>query len=255
MPQIGEMPDRSDEQFSAGAGDAPSVAPEDMPAYPRRRRRPGRLIAIVAFLGLLGLVGWLLFTLADTLTLDEPPASVTGSQPVVPGTNNQQTDPQNADYITVLSPVSTGTLVTAGRGRAEIINQSNMDYIRLVSLRSEAARETTAEPILLRLEPGVLGQIAGSRVTVEILAKSGGTGPANFAVGCRVGEQDVCGRKRFRIGLQPEATVFTMSVPAGIGQDGEAYLTINTDVSATAAQSGEGAAVDVLYARLRLPDQ
>lgn len=239
--------------LSQQGGEFPAVSAGDAPNYPRPRRRGARLFTLAAFLVLLLVVGWLLYTLAETLSPGDGEIQTSGGNGGSQTAESSDTD-ENGTQITVLSPVSTGTLVTAGRGRAEIVNQGNTDYIRLVSLRPDGDRETTAEPILLQIEPGVLEQIAGKRVTVELRAKSGEVGPANFAVGCRFAGDDVCGRKRFRIGLQPEATVFTMNVPANIGAGDEAHLTINTDVSAEAAITGEGAAVDILYTRLRLSD-
>lgn len=231
-----------------------SLDADDVPAHARPQRSSRRGFTIAAFILVLLVVGALAYFLFQIVSGDsgqQNPAADPATGVQQPASQGQTTSP--ADYITVLSPVDTGSLVTAGRGRAEIINQANTDFVRLVSLRSDSALGETANPILLQIEPGVLRQIAGKRVTVEIQAKSGDSGPANFAVGCEINGEDVCGRRRFRIGLQPEATIFPMSVGSNLPSDAKAYLTISTDVTNTALQSGEGSAVDILYARLRLP--
>lgn len=232
-----------------------AVDADDVPAHARPRRNSRRGFTIAAFIVLLLVVGGLVYFLFEVVSGSGAPENQATNQP----SGQQEAEPgdpvANADYITVLSPVDTGALVTAGRGKAEIVNQSNTDYVRLISLRPDSRLDETANPILLEIEPGVLQQIAGKRVTVEIQAKSGDSGPANFAVGCEVNGDDICGRRRFRIGLQPEATVFPMAVSSNIPSDARAYLTISTDVTNTALQSGEGSAVDILYARLRLPQE
>ncbi|MCG6857479.1 MAG: hypothetical protein LJE67_05380 [Salaquimonas sp.] len=212
-----------------------------------------RIIAILALIAILGVIGWMGYALVGSL-MDKwqsvggatPPASSQGSDPA------DQDELANASYITVLSAGDTAALDTAGRGKAEIVSQSNLEMIRLVSLRPADARNEPAPPILVKLQEGVLPRIAGNRVTVEILAKSGSAGPATFAVGCDFGGQDLCGRKRFRVGIQPEAIVFTINVDASLATAKPAYLSISTDISNDAELTGEGDPLDLLYIRLRL---
>lgn len=218
-----------------------------------------RIIAILALVAILGVIGWLGFSLASSLlgswqssSSSTPAPSVETTREADPATQDEATD---ASYITILSPSDTTALETAGRGRAEIVSQSNLEMVRLVSLRPAGAREQPAPPILIRLQEGVLPRIAGNRVTVEILAKSGSTGPANFSVGCDIGGQDLCGRKRFRIGIQPEAIVFTINIGPDLARASSAYLAISTDISQDAELTGEGDPLDLLYARLRLPTE
>ncbi len=215
-----------------------------------------RIIAVLALVAILGVIGWLGYTLFTTVL-----GSLASWQASEPAPQTRTVDPAeqdtNADasYITVLSPEDTTALEIAGRGKAEIVSQSNTELIRLISLRPAGARDQQAPPILVRLQEGVLPRIAGDRVTVEILAKSGTTAPATFAVGCEFGGQDLCGRKRFKVGIQPEAIVFTINVGTELADAGEAFLTIATDIAPDAALTGEGEPVDVIYARLRLPTE
>ena len=89
----------------------------------------------------------------------------------------------------------------------------------------------------------------------ESIAESGTSAPATFAVGCAFADKDLCGRKRFKVGIQPEAIIFTINVGAELANANPAYLMIGTDISPTASVTGEGEPIDVLYARLRIPEE
>ena len=107
-------------------------------------------------------------------------------------------------------------------------------------------------PIQLKIKPGVLEQISGKKVTIEIYAKSGGAGPAAFAVECKLDGLGSCGRKRFRVGLQPEAAVFSVTMRPDEGSGADAHLAISTDITSSAEITGIGDAVDIIYVRLRV---
>ena len=145
-------------------------------------------------------------------------------------------------------------MITAGNGTAEILSEISVPAIRIVSVRKPGAHETPAEPLLLELAPGILKNIAGKRVTVEIMAKSGDSGAATFAVSCDFGDLGDCGRKRFRIGLQPEAVIFSIEISGDLKEGQRAFLAINTDVTSSAAISGKGAKIDIVYARIRITE-
>ena len=212
--------------------------------------RAGVIVAIVL---LMALAAWLIYFATERFLA----AKTAGPQADIAATSDpaHRESVESADYITILSPQDTSTLDTAGRGRAEIVSQSNIEMIRLVSLRPEDKRNDPAPPIVLTLSPGVLSQISGKRVTVEILAKSGSSGPVGFAVGCEFDNEDLCGRKRFRIGIQPEAIVFTVNTRKSLNENSKAFMTISTDITSSASLTGEGDPVDILYARLRVPKE
>jgi len=225
----------------------------NLSALPRRRSAFARSILILGLLLALALTGWLIYFVTESY-LGAGSSSARGDAAQT-GDASRRDGTENADYITILSPQDTGALDTAGRGTAEIVNQSNIEMIRLVSLRPEEKRNEPAPPITLTLSPGVLLQISGKRITIEILAKSGSPGPVGFAVGCEFDGQDLCGRKRFRVGIQPEAIVFTVNVQNTLKENSSAFLTISTDITGSAALTGAGDPVDILYARLRVPKE
>ena len=94
-------------------------------------------------------------------------------------------------------------------------------------------------------------QISGKNVTFEIYAKSGSSSPAQFTVRCQFGELGSCGRKRFRVGLQPEASIFAFDIGNVINSNQNAYIAISTDITEEASVTGKGDPIDIVYARLR----
>ena len=171
-----------------------------------------------------------------------------GSARENPNAISRQADSEN--YITVIEASDLSSLVMSGRGKAEIVKELNSDMIRVNSVRDALNRAEPALPILIKLKPGVLKQISGKRVTVEIFAKSGGGETAHFAVGCEFGSLTECGRKRFLAGSQPNASVFAFQMDTinDISQD--MFLTLSTDTTSQAAVTGKGDILDIVYIRL-----
>ena len=221
------------------------------PEFSHRRKMQRKLFGFLAIgfiLGFLLWLGYILFAghIEDFLFGDgQSDGRVTSLDP-----NAGQSE--NSDYITILAADDPSALETAGRGTAKIVNERNTDMLRIVSVRETGTQDTAALPIQLKIKPGVLEQISGKNVTVEIYAKSGGTGPAAFAVECKLGGLGGCGRKRFRVGLQPEAAVFSITMRADDGTSENAHLAISTDITSNAEITGEGDAIDIIYVRLRV---
>ena len=227
-------PPTSSEQYS-----------EPTPQYARPRPKPIRYFIWVVLAAILLVAGWVAYML--TVSYLEP----TADQPVV-GQNLQVLETDDAaGFVTILDPAQPGALITAGNGTAEILSETSQPAIRIMSVRKADASDIPAKPLLLELAPGILKNIAGKKVTVEIMAKSGDSGAATFAVSCDFGELGDCGRKRFRIGLQPEAVVFSIQISADLKEGQRAFLAISTDVTSAAAISGKGAKIDIVYARIR----
>ncbi|MEM7216133.1 MAG: hypothetical protein AAF423_11375 [Pseudomonadota bacterium] len=244
------VPRRDDEVF---VGDTVSNAyqeHENLPLeFAKRRKTQKRIRWLVGILFVLVALAWLAYYILTGIS-DGSLFDFSGNTPAQ-NANSQSAANESQDYITILEPGDLSSLVTANRGQAEIINELNLEMIRLASVRNSANRSEPAAPILLRLKPGVLEQISGKNVTFEIYAKSGTASPAQFTVKCQFGDLGNCGRKRFRIGLQPEASIFAFQM-ATIGDTSKvAYIAINTDTTEGASVSGKGDVIDIVYARLR----
>lgn len=236
----------SPDQGEIGEADQHYASPT--PQYARPRRKPIRIIIWLLGAAILAIVGWVAYTL--TLSIIDPQSSTIFDKPAAQTSEVENKD----DFITILDPEQPGALITAGNGTAEILSEISVPAIRIVSVRKPDAHETPADPLLLELAPGILKNIAGKRVTVEIMAKSGDSGAATFAVSCDFGDLGDCGRKRFRIGLQPEAVIFSIEISGDLQEGQRAFLAINTDVTSSAAISGKGAKIDIVYARIRITE-
>ena len=212
------------------------------PQYARPRRKPIRYFIWIIFVVLLLVVGWIAYTL--TISFLDTPANDPANGQVSQTGDNRNLE----DFITILEPTQPGALITAGNGTAEILSDVSQPAIRIMSVRKPNARKKQAKPLLLEIAPGILKDIAGKKVTVEILAKSGDSGPATFVVICQFGQLGECGRKRFRVGLQPEAVIFSIQIAATVKKGQRAYLAINTDVTSAAPLSGKGSKIDIIYA-------
>ena len=212
----------------------------------RPKPKKFRFLVWLLTLVIMGIVGWVAYSLAlEYLT----PKATTPDNPQV--TRENGVTPAG-NFFTILDATQPSALITGGNGTADIMSETSQPAIRIMSVRQPGTESTPAQPLLLELAPGILKDIAGKKATVEIFAKSGSNSAATFSVTCQFGALGECGRKRFRIGLQPEAVVFTIQISADYVEGQKAYLAINTDVTSSAAQSGKGAKIDIIYARVRV---
>ena len=219
------------------------------PEFTRRRKSQKRFLVLIVIFVILLLIAWFVYQAYGNFMGGSLFGDTGGGITSLDPNSGQNRD---SDYITILEPGDPTPLVTAGRGRAEIVNELNSEMLRIVSVRDDADRLQAAKPIQLKISPGVLQEISGRKITFEIFAKSGGTGPATFSVECMFGELGKCGRKRFRVGLQPEAVVFSADLNRIDTTGVNAYLAINTDITSTSETTGLGDLVDIVYARVRI---
>ncbi len=246
-PYLGDVTPQSREEPSyTGLDDQDIAADRELPpTYKRKHPLLRRIWAILLAIAVVLVILWIMYALLATRDTN---GSQTGQ--AANGETSQAED--GSTFITLLQPTDLSALVTAGRGSADLITEQKSQMLRLKSIRQDGSTAANAEPILLELERGVLRQIEGKEVTVEFYAKSGGTGPAQFAVQCDIGGDSVCGRKRFRVGLQPERILFSLDLKDGFSTDDRAYLAINTDITNAAETTGAGDEIDIIHVRLRL---
>lgn len=223
----------------------PPNNPEPALNYKRKSPILRRLSGLLMILMVLGVIAWLAYAFISNLS---KPTNGAEQQKI----QEQQRIDKLSIYLDVLTPSDHSALVTAGRGTVEVITELNTQYLRIQSIRKSPNSLTSAEPILLELQPGVLQKIAGKSVTVEIRTKSGNSEDGLFSVQCLVGGKSVCDRKRFPVGQQPENIIFALNL-AKEAIHGDAFLAINTDVKSTVNASGAGSSIDILYVRIRIP--
>lgn len=238
-----QQPAYANAEFSNA--EIPANDPEPVLNYKRKSPILRRLSGLLMFLIVIGVIAWLAYALITNLSKPTDGAAQQKNQ-------EQQKIDQSSLYLDVLTPSDSSSLVTAGRGTAEVVTQLNVDYLRIQSIRTSPNSLTSAEPILLELQPGILQKISGKSVTVEIRTKSGNSQDGLFSVQCLVSGESVCDRKRFPVGQQPENIIFALKLDKET-VDGGTFLAINTDVKSTINTSGAGSPIDILYVRVRVP--
>jgi len=235
----------------------PSLQPEPyyeehgaIPAgFSKRRKTQKRFFWTLIILIILGLLGWIAYIVVNGVLDGSLIGQKNNTGPKLnPNSISRQADSEN--YITIIEASDLSSLITASRGTAQLVKELNIDMIRLGSTRDELNRLESAKPMLIRLKPGVLQQISGKRVTVEIFAKSGSSDTAHFAVGCEFGILTECGRKRFLAGSQPNASVFAFQMDPVNDINQDMYLTLSTDTTSEASVTGKGDILDIVYIRL-----
>ena len=235
------------------AAHQPSVGPDPVEEYAkatpqnaRPKRKKFRYLVWLMMLMVMAIVGWV----AYSLSLEYLTAKPTKLNNPQIARNNGGTS--GGEFFTILDPTQPSALVTGGNGTAEILSAGSQPVVRITSVRQPGNLSQQADPIYLELAPGILKDIAGKKVTVEIFAKSGGNRAATFSVSCDFGTLGKCGRKRFRIGLQPEAVIFSIQISGDYVEGQKVRLALNTDVTSAAAQTGKGAKIDIIYARIKI---
>lgn len=244
-PSFAAIPPATDIYSSQRQAFEPTHA-DQPPEYSRPMRKPFRYVIWVIGVIILAIAGWVAYSVTASY-LKNQNSDQTNQQSTPSSVNGE-----DVDFLTIVDATDPSALITGGNGAAKILTDTSQAAIRIVSVRKPDTPEDQAGPMLLKLAPGILKSIAGKKTTVEILAKSGDSGPATFTIFCDFGELGECGRKRFRIGLQPEAVVFSIVIAEGVREDQNAFLAINTDVTSAAALSGRGSQVDIIYARLKV---
>ncbi|MGB7334419.1 MAG: hypothetical protein WBD01_01400 [Salaquimonas sp.] len=251
-PYLGDIAaEQPQEIHQAETVDDFSANRDEVRVYKRKNPLLRRIWPILLALAVVLVILWILYALFTQM----PSTGTAGNNEITPGAVGETQQAEDGSiYITLLEPTDLSALVTAGRGSAELVNQQKRQMLRLQSVRQGGLTQSNADPILLELEKGVLKQISGKDVTVEFYAQSGQSGAAQFAIECDFAGDSICGRKRFRVGAQPERIVFALDLKNGIASDARAFLAINTDITNAADASGTGDAVDIIYVRLRLTE-
>lgn len=117
-------------------------------------------------------------------------------------------------WIDVFDGNDLESLSTPTGGRIEAVAKS--DNREAVRISTPAGSRDEA---LLKIGPGIVQQIAGRQVRIEVVAGSPDGAMREFSVRCLVGQQNVCNDQRFSTDMPEEAFVFDVTVPAVASRD------------------------------------
>ncbi|WP_416356447.1 hypothetical protein ACLNGM_21050 [Aureimonas phyllosphaerae] len=215
-------PARSDAEAGEGAWTPGGDRPLQEPARPVRSAR-SVLVAAVAFAVVLALLAYLVGGM------------IRGSGPE---TSSASPETSALSWITVFDGDDLESLSTPEGGRIEAAPRSGgRDAVRV-------SGPTTGEgEVLMAIGPGVVGEIAGSNVRIEVTAGSPDGSPREFSVRCLFGGTSLCERQSFSTTMTEEAFIFDVPVPADARSP--ASIAIEPGVNGTTND------VDVFSLRLR----
>ena len=197
------------------------------PSFGGRHRR---LIALaVGALALLAVVGLVAFTV-----LGRSDGSAGAPRP-----GTQAASVADPVWINAFTGSELEAVSTPNGGRIEAVGgePSGRKAVRVAS-----AAGTDGE-IILSFGPGVVNELAGSRIRIELTAGSPDESPREFSVRCVFGGSSLCERQRFSTAMREEAFVFDVAVPADVGTP--AGLAVGPGLG------GEGPDLDIYSVRLR----
>lgn len=221
-------------------GRAGYQAPEPHEAYePSIDRHPPRrgLVSMPTLIGI-GVALFLVIALYIVSTIfqggDAAPAG-DGGNAVETG---EAASPTDISWINVFSGGNIETLSTPEGGRVEAITANGREAVRMQSPSGQTSE------VMLAVGPGLVGEIAGSTVRVELTAGSPDSRAREFSVRCLFASSSICDRQRFVTSMQEEAFVFDIAVPGDAGSP--ATLAIAPGVG------GDGSDLDLFAVRMRV---
>lgn len=195
---------------AAEPSEAPAAAPGWTPGAGRSapraagRRAPGKgTILALVFLVVLVIVAWMF--------LRSGPATDSAATSVSPEAGLAEPATGTApNWIDVFAGADLERVSTPSGGRVSAVGSPERPALRL------AGPEGAEGEILLDLGPGLVGEIAGSNVRVELVAGSPDGNLREFSVRCLFAQVSVCERQRFATSMPEEAFIFDVEIPAGV---------------------------------------
>ncbi|MET0258385.1 MAG: hypothetical protein ABW179_07360 [Methylobacterium sp.] len=143
------------------------------------------------------------------------------------------------------SDAATGGTVTGDASSGALASASDLGWIDVfdgndleaLSTPNGGRIETVAKPdereavrvsaptggegeVLLTMGAGVMRQISGRQVRIELTAGSPNAALREFGIRCLAADQSFCDRQRFSTAMSEEAFVFDVAVPAGVTSAG-----------------------------------
>lgn len=217
-----------------------AVKARDKAVARRERKRP--FAAIFTGLTLLCLVAvgawWVLHSGMlskvgfDMTGIEEPAAETENFDPAAEGEPAKpgQADPAR-QWIGIFDPSDPSTVTAPGDSSADVLDEQGQKFMRIKS-------GATGSTILFDVGQGVLEQIAGKKVTFDVVARAQDGQDTQMSVACNFGELGDCGRTRYAVGATKADYLFEMTMPA-VKPGAGGTIAINSDFANT------GKSVDV----------
>lgn len=240
-------PEHTDAADFPPQGDAAAAVEADRDLARTERRRPFAAIFLGVTLLCAAAIG--IWWAIQTGLINPPSQEITGiekepadTEDFEPGAEGEPIKPGQADlqraWIVVFTPGEPSTVSAPGDTKAEVMQESSGQFMRIQSGASGSA-------IIFDVGQGVLEQIAGKKATFDIVARAQDGKDTQMSVDCNFGELGDCGRKRYAVGNTRADYLFEIDMPAGTPGSG-GTIAINPDFS------NSGKAVDVFEVKVSI---
>ena len=221
------------------------------PSGGRREKRPrgafAAMFSAAVMASFLGIGIWwvmdsgLLMTAAERDTgVPNPPPSLSrddyegGPQALNPGAGF------SGDWTTVYTPGRDGAPQPRGDATAEVIEQTEGDVLRIVSLSGGDSGE-----VLVPLGAEVMQALAGRKSVLALTVRATASDPTQIYVKCAFSVLGDCGRHRFDVTYDATDILFDLDYDRALAPNEGGNLVINSDIS------GGGKGIDLLAVRIR----
>ncbi len=230
----------ADPQPAPSAVEPDDVKLQDYEGKALREKRPfAKLLLWAIILAGLGTAIWWAITFGPELLKAQLDGSVDNPKPRI---ETGGFVPENeGGWVSIFDPASDPESIETGEnGRAELVSLAARQVARLAS-----AAETNST-VKIRIPRGIMETLRGKAATFEVTLAALPGQAQQFALYCEFSEMGNCGRKRFRATPQPESHIFDVLInDASLGEGEDAFISINTDLSAT------GKAIDLHSIKVR----
>lgn len=149
----------------------------------------------------------------------------------------QEETEKNSDWIRIFHPGDATAIALKGQASINIRNDGDVSYLNVFANSSEDAA-------IIDIGAGVLNQLRGKKVLVDIDAKSDGQQSSQMSVTCDFGGGYSCGRRRFEVLTSRSELLFEVDIPSDT--NGSAKLFITSDLL------GEGHAINIYSIRMKI---
>ncbi|GGD29952.1 hypothetical protein [Aureimonas glaciei] len=180
---------------------------------PSRRRRAFGLAASAVLLALLVGIYWLYGAIVTPLGTQENTAG------------NTAAGAASAEWISIFDGKQLDAIATPSGGTVDSVTVREEPAVRF-------APAAVGGEINVAIGPGVVREIQGRNVRVEVVAGSSDGANREFAIRCLFAGETVCARQRFQTSQARDTFVFDMAVPAGA--DAAGALAIDPTLAAPA---------------------
>ncbi|KAA0972417.1 hypothetical protein FPY71_04820 [Aureimonas fodinaquatilis] len=160
------------------------------------------------------------------------------ADPEEPTAAVEQEGPIDLTWINIFSGSNIEALATPAGGLVESIAAHGKPAVRM------EATGTQGNEVLLKIGPGLVGELAGETVRFEVTAGSPDLRPREFSVRCLFADASICERQRFATSMPEEAFVFDIAVPADVASPANLAIGPGT--------GGEGPDIDLYTVRVRV---